>query len=682
MAELAFKIGGASMAPDSASYRPPHWPPPPDWVVSEDAQGNPLSVWEDDYWDFSAWAGLTYKLDFVGGKHARSEPVTNPENQRLLKLLATWLIWGPRGPRAWTSLRGVFGKLRRLVALCDREGILACDLSRFPRLIKQIPTLIPSQNDRATIMGTLDRLLRSRDAIGFALLDDEGLRQLAKELSDSPDDDEVEQTAYIPPRIWTYQNLRLRECLDDFLQHSKQVEECFDFCVEAYANNFGSLEKALSKDAPWAPNPFSFSPDHKRGIRSGQVNYGPFQHTAEQFSILELLKKWAMSPTGKIEIKQFSLYLNLVQTAATMYIANFTLQRKEEVGVLRADCLIWDEVPVLGKIPIIRGETTKTDPDSDARWPTSPSVETAVRAASTVARMRMRCAMENPLTNCSEYDKNNPMLFHTGFEPWSTSSWDKAYSIGIPVESYSSSVRRFPRLFDTDVLRITEEDLEKARMFTPNLDKNGAFKIGNVWPLAYHQLRRTGAINMFASGILSDSSIQVIMKHLTLLQTRYYGQNYSRLRFNEEFEGVSVATRYEVLARQIQNLVEDRYTSPSGNERKQEIVVNLVGVKDFKTLIKAGRSGEISFRETRLGGCTKSGPCDYGGIESVARCTGGDGDKPCRDAIFDKTKRPSIERQLRDVEQRLIATHHEGPRKRALHAEAQGLRNFLDATLN
>ncbi|QWE94151.1 hypothetical protein [Cupriavidus sp. EM10] len=159
-------------------------------------------------------------------------------------------------------------------------------------------------------------------------------------------------------------------------------------------------------------------------------------------------------------------------------------------------------------------------------------------------------------------------------------------------------------------------------MFTPNLDKGGKFKVGETWPLAYHQLRRTGGINMFASGLLSDSSIQVIMKHLTLLQTRYYGQNHSRVRFNEDFESLTVTARYEVMARQIEALVKERYVSPLGDGRKREIVVNLVGNKEFNVLVKAGRNGEVSFRETRLGGCTKNGHCDYGGIESIVRCTG------------------------------------------------------------
>lgn len=574
--ELAFKLADAPISSRNGCYRPPHWPPPADWIVSEGAQGSPLSRWGDDHWDFSPWAGQTFKLDFAGGKNGNSAAPLSPENQHFVRLLATWMIWGPHGPRAWSYLKTSFKVLRRIAVLCEKEGIRADELVRLPRVIEQIPRLLPTRPDRITLLTNLDRLLRAKEEIGFALLDDEGLTRLARAFSESPIKEESEQTAYIPPRIWVYQVTRLRACLDDFLKHSDEVVSCYNFCVDAYVDNFGSLENAL---------------------------------TANKKAGAELL------PFGA----------------------------------------------------------------NDARWPASPSVEVAVKAAAIVARLRMRCAAANPVIGCTAYDKENPLLLHAGFEPWGSQPRNNHYSIGIPLMSYRRYLKRFPRVFDSEILKITEEDLGQARMFTPNLDKGGAFNVGKTWPLASHQLRRTGGINMFASGVMSDSSIQVIMKHLTLFQTSYYGRNHSRLRFSEEFEGINVAAKYEVLAKQIQTLVEDRYVSPLGEQRKQEIVVNLVAQKDYKTLVKAGKKGEVSFRETRLGGCTKLGHCEYGGIESVARCAGGDGDKPCRDAIFDKAKRPSVERQLRDVEGRIAVVQAESPRERALRAEAQGLRKYLDA---
>lgn len=680
--ELALKLSSAPITPDSACYRPPYWPPPDDWIVSEDAQGYPLSRWGDDYWDFSAWAGRSFKLHFAGGQHVRSAPLS-PENQYVMRILATWIVWAPRGAKSWTYLKTSFNHIRRVVALCDRKDILASNLSQFPIVLDQVSRLYTRARLKKQVLVILDRLLRAKEQIGFTLIDEAGIGRLSKSFAENGAD-EVEQTAYIPPRIWTYQILRLRKCLDDFLEHRQQLEDCFNFCVDAYVHNFGTLEAALTtKGRPDSYLPFTAQKSKGAGERSGRQYHGRFELTAQRFGIDALLREWVGSPKKEsIDIRSLSAYLTLVQSAGLAYIINFTLQRKEEAAEARLDCLIWDVDPVLGRIPIIRGDTTKTDPDSDARWPTSPSVEVAVSAMTSIAKLRMRCALSNPRLYCSDFDKANPYLYVATFEPWVCSPTWHPNLTRKNVQHYQILAQRYPRLFAPEELKITEEDLVIARMFTPNLDKGGKFKVGETWPLAYHQLRRTTAVNMFASGLLSDSSIQVIMKHLTLLQTRYYGQNFSRLRFNEECEGVTVAARYEVLAKQIESIVQDRYVSPLGDQRKYEIVVNLIGEKDFNALVKASRNGEVSFRETRLGGCTKRGHCDYGGIESVARCAGGDGDRPCRDAIYDRKKQPAVEQQLARIERRIEEAHAGSPRQQALQAEANGLRNYLDAIRN
>lgn len=677
--ELGMNLSDIPVMPSSPCYRPPSWPPPADWVVSEDAKGNAISRWSDKFWDFSVWIGKSAKLDFAGGGHGRRAPPLGPQNQHLMRLIATWMIWGHRGERSWQTLKNRFLAVRRILVLCDREGILASDLRRYPRVFDQVPGLYPSAAQARDTIVCLDRLLRAKDHIGFTLIDEAGISNLSMAIAASDDgDDDVEQTAYIPPRIWAYQVSRLRECLDDFHKHRRQIEDCFEFCVEAYAHNYGTLEASLLTKSSDPYLPFTEQGHKVPGARTGRQYHGRFELTAQRLGIAELLKRWVLPEKEGLSIKSLSTYVSLVQSAGLSYIANFTLQRKEEAGSLRADCLVWDEEPVLGRIAVICGETTKTDPDSDARWPTSPVVEVAVDAMKAVAKLRMRCAAANPEVNCSHADQANPYLFHSAFEPWSTVRKWKPYSTRPEVHSYQQLIGRFPRLLDREQLRITEEDLAKARMFTPNLSKDGKFDVGEVWPLAYHQLRRTGGINMFASGLVSESSVQVTLKHLTLAQSLYYGRNYSRLRFSEDVQGLALSARYEVMGRQIQALVSDRYISPLGEQRKQEILVNLIGTKDFKALVKAGTNGEVSFRETRLGGCTKTGHCDYGGVESVARCAGGDGDKPCRDGLFDKLKKLSAERQLANVDERLREAQPDSPRARALQAEGQALRNYLD----
>lgn len=674
--ELAFRIPSSAVTPTHQSFRPPHWPPPTDWPVSFDANGNVLSTWGQPRWDFSYWAGRTLILDFAGGRHASSGKPLSLENQEVLRLLTTWMMWGPRGPGSWNTLKGNFHLVRRLAVLCEQQGISLRDLERYPLVINKAANLAPSSQERSQMLLILDRLQQGKDVLGLCVLGQSGLANLAQAYLNNPLDDEIEQTAYIPPRIWFYQNRRLRECLEDFLNHENDIKSLYQFCVDGYAvaNSF-PVNAALSDKEKKGVSPFD-------STRAGKYYLGTFSDAAADYRVNELLNKWVGRRGGEpLTIKQFSGYLSLVQIAAITFIANFTLQRKEEAAELRADCLLWENDSIIGRVAVIRGETTKTDPDSDARWPTSPSVEIAVQAATSVASLRMSCAVSIPEMLCTAYDVQNPYLLHAATDPWTpSSSGVKPYSIRPQMPNYRAILKRFPKLMDMGVLRITEDDLVKARMFTPNLDKGGEFAVGNVWPLAHHQLRRTGGVNMFASGLVSDGSVQVTMKHLTLLQSAYYGQNFSKVRFNEDIEGITNAAKYEVMAKQIEALVSERFVSPLGASRKEELIVNLISEKNFRGLVKAAEKGEVSFRETRLGGCTKRGHCDYGGIESIARCAGGDGDKPCRESIFDKAKRPAIQLSIEKVENRLQSVTPGSPREKALHNELSGMRNFLNVT--
>ena len=683
--ELAYalKLDSAIEHPE---YRHQHfkvWPPAPDWVVIRGDEGKPISYWKDREWNLTRWAGSSLFILLHESGRGGQKVQFGPENEDVARNVAGWLLYGPDASRAVNTFSKMFLRVKRIIALCETERISARDLSKFPAVIRKIAGMFRSEMDRASVRVCLDRLLRYRETLGFAILDEGGMRVLARCFQDVPVIEETEQTAYMPPRIWKYQMLRLRECIDEFLQHRAAVVGCFEFVLGAYVHNAGSLEKLMAVPMRrFRFQPFGNLSKRSEGTykKNGKVNYGDFSDTARRFGIDELLRKWVGSESGALTVRQLSKYLNLVVFASMAYIINLTLQRKEEARTLRADCLLWEEVPLVGKVAIIRGETTKTDPDSDARWPASRSAEVAVEAANCIARIRMVCAVANPKVKVSAYDRENPVLFHRAFEPWSSSKAKGSYSSMSAISTYSTSAAQYSGLFDEAELRMTEDDLNMAKMFTPNLKKKGAFVEGALWPLGFHQCRRTSGVNMFASGLLSDSSMQVILKHLTVFQSQYYGANYSRLKFSEEFEYAVVNSKYEVLAKQLEALSSTRYVSPWGEGRKFEIIANLVPEKTFKNLVAAGMRGDIQFRPTLLGGCAKDGHCEYGGIESISRCSGGDGAKPCNEAIYDRMNRSSVERLLSQAEADLAHVQKGSPRAKALQEEINGLRNYLNAT--
>ena len=139
-----------------------------------------------------------------------------------------------------------------------------------------------------------------------------------------------------------------------------------------------------------------------------------------------------------------------------------------------------------------------------------------------------------------------------------------------------------------------------------------------------------------------------------------------------------VKAMYESMALRLKDVVSDRFVSPHSSERKEAIAVNVLSAKDVKTLAAWAKVGKVSFREHRLGACMKPGPCEYGGIESVARCGGGDGGKPCTDVVYDRKKATQVRAQLHFVTAEMEQLAKEHPRYPALAAERQAMENYLN----
>ena len=666
LAEFGLKVPHAVVHDEAENYRPSTWPPTPDWPVVIDKDGKVVSRWSDPVWDLTPWSSKRNKLNFGDGSGGRGESI-DTHNADLLRLCMGWLIWGPRGYRKPKTILNRFGVVRNVMALCSKLGISATKLMQFPKVLDELPNRIASSKWEETI-AVLHRLYDAREFLGFTILDAKAIARL----SELAVDHETIQTAYIPPRIWVYQVSRLRECLDDFVAHNSQIERCFRFCLDAYVTNFGSLQGALSPDKDKGKVPFTSG----SARRPGCVYVGTFAETARRYGIHDLLKKWVVG-WEEMRVPTLSSYLSLVTVAGIAYIANFTLQRKDEAAALRTDCLMWEDDEKLGRVPIIRGETTKTDFDADARWVASPSVQVAVDAVSAIARLRATVNL-GISAGLVESGLGAPLyLLSRPTEPWGGSAGrERPHGKRGDIADLRNLISGNPRLFAEEQMRITEEDLKIAFRLTPNLPAD-EFAVGKVWPLAWHQYRRTGAVNMFASGLISDSSMQQQMKHLTRLMPLYYGQGHTRLHLNEEVEKALLKAMYESVAHRLKDAVSNRFVSPHSATGSGGVAVQVIAAKDIKTLSTWAKDGRVNFRENRLGGCMKPGPCEYGGIESVARCGGGDGGRPCKDVLYDRQKADQVRSQVRGIEAEMSQLAPRHPRHAALDAERIAMENYL-----
>ena len=673
LAHMGLAINSPLIKSTEVNFRPPSWPPPSDWPVVIDATGEVVSRWGEPEWRLDLWAGKRMTLNFGDGYVNRITDPISSANANLLRQVAGWWLWGPSGVQSAATLKFRFNILRGLFVQCSRKSIVASDLMRFPKVADTLPQVFSPSGANVALM-LLHRLYDQREYLGFTLLDRDGLARLVAAQPEHSN----RQTAYIPPRIWMYQVKRLRELLDDFLAHSKQVEACFHFCLDAYVANYGSMEQAVMCKKFTARNPFCLQVS-STGARTGVKFHGAFRDTAKRFGIDQLLQRWVINLKEGEEnysVDTLSAYMSMVGKVGVAYILNFSLMRSDEAWNLRTDCLEIERDPMFGEIYILRGETRKTLEDYSARWPTSPSVKVAIDAMKNITRMRMICAEVNPSIQKMPVEMSNHYLLGRSYEPWAgTKERDAPYLIRPKITSYGSIITKYPRLFDIEELRITDADLKLARYVTLTLDAT-RFAVGNIWPLAWHQLRRTGAVNMQASGLVSDASLQYLLKHASRAMSLYYGQGYSRVNLNDEAKMLYIRTMYEVLGKEFEMLLTDRFVSPHGETRKAEIV-KLIDPLDAKKLTSLSKSGQISWRDILLGGCAKRGPCPFGGVESVAHCGGGDSNAPCADVLYDREKLTQVRKLGRIIDQRLIDAPDGTPVWESLKAQKRSVENFI-----
>lgn len=675
MLHLGLAINMPQVTPEAQNYRPQTWPPHHDFPIVIDADGAVVSRYGDSIWDISLWAKRRLVLNFGDGPHIKGQLNISSANADLYRQIAAWWLYGFKAVQTAITLKNRFNFLRSIFILCSSHGIVASELMRFPAVAERLPEVIaPSQFEH--VLTLLHTLYEQREHLGFTLLDRTGLARLEAAMPEH----ESRQTPYIPPRIWAYQVNRLRAFLDDFHAHRDGIEECYRFCLASYSKNFGSLSDVFRHESRTGRLPFGNKPEYT-GAHTGAEFHGAFWETAQRCGIDGLLTRWVIKSDGISgssvrDIRHLAAYFSMVSHVGMAYLLNFSLMRIEEGWSLRSDCLEIENDNRFGPIYILHAETTKTTEDDDARWPTSPSTKIAVEAMTCIARLRMICAEANPNMTIAAEDIRNPFLIQRVHEPWAGGvKQDQKHSVRLGTLAYSDAIKRYPNLFDPEELRITERDLQIARLVNPTLNSE-IFAVGNIWPLAWHQLRRTGAVNMQASGLVSDPSLQYLLKHATRSMSLYYGQGYSRVALNDEARTMYIRTMYEVLGKEVALLFSDRFVSPYGEKRKSEIL-KLVDQNDNKKLTELAKSGKVAWRETLLGGCTSTKPCNKGGIENVALCGGSEESKACASILYDREKIPAVKQLGYVIKSRLAQAPSGSPLRESLEAQQRTVEYVL-----
>jgi hypothetical protein len=646
----------------SPNYRLSSWPPHDNFPVIINKDGAITSYYGDDIWDLSPWAGRSLRLNFTTYNRGKSR--LSKSSTRMAKLVCAWWLWGPRPVTNAGTLKARFTHLFPIFKFCSEENIDVNTLHRNPEITDKLQSVFsPSHAEGALIH--LHNLFEQRSDFGHVILNRECLRRLSSAIPNH----EASQTAYIPPRIWLYQVNRLREFLDDYTEIKDSIGACYQECISLYEKKFGSI------DALYMNNRLSRDLDGS-GFNK---NFGKFSDLARQHNILHYIKKWIVGercPDDKCIISNLGSFMTLASKVGAAYLLNFSLMRVEEAWRLRSDCLEIENDDQLGPIYMLRGITTKTMHDPDARWITSPSAKVATEVLAHVAQLRMSTAVKRSGISVPADHQSNPLHHIRQYEPWSRGNgMDKQFSVRPSYSSYLAVLKSYPRLFEKNSITITEADLEYARLLTPSLGSN--YQVGVVWPFSWHQLRRTGAVNMQASGLVSDSSLQYQLKHVTRAMSLYYARGFSKVKLDGVAYATYIKVMYEIIGMELARLFTPRFVSPHGDERKSQIL-NIVTVAEANQLALAAKKGTLSWRETLAGGCVKRGNCSLGGADTLVHCGGGHGKGACVDALYDQDRVPQLI-ELNDIlDERLSDAPLNSPYRESLLLQKAATSNVLD----
>lgn len=662
------------IGPESRCYKLPTFPPPHDFPMMVDLQGDPVCRYGDHKWRIGAHP-INFGTDPSDlGPKGRFLTDANGE---LLKRCVAWFMFGDRRDVSVNTLGAYQGRLKPIFAFCSglARPIVASDLSRFfDRLEGALAQAIRSSQAKAT-MDLLYELWLARENLGFQLLDPNQITRLRQLIPEH----ERRQTLFIPPRIWAYQAGRLQAFLQDFLDHKAKLEAALQELLDAYRSNYGSLIKAC--DATDSNrNPCRSVAARRVG---GCTYLGSFAEFAERHGIREVIALWLFRPGTVLQdlnfhqknVQLLTQYFNTIGLVGTAYLQCFSGMRRGEALSLRCNCLSIEHDPLLGDIHILRGETTKTTQDDNARWLAAPTVALAIEAMSMVARWRTRIGVELADVPLTEEDKANPYLIQRGYEPWASgkAAIDKLCPTALRPHTYEIDrwESRLPGLFEEDALRITEEDATYVRRFSAHADME-KYGEGSVWHFTSHQYRRTAAVMMGASQVSLESQ-QYQFKHLTRNQSAYYRRGFQNLRLNRTFSYELVEARYELVSVELGLLNGPEYVSPISPARKDEIL-NFHDVGSGDELQRAIKKGQLAVKQTLFGVCTRRDSCPYGGHDNYAHCP------DCNDALLSKRKRSSVEKLGKTIAIRLVDVPLGTPLRSQLERSDKAIERFMDVT--
>ncbi|WP_104484634.1 site-specific integrase [Acinetobacter indicus] len=368
--------------------------------------------------------------------------------------------------------------------------------------------------------------------------------------------------------------------------------------------------------------------------------------------------------------------LTLIQTLGFFMVGCFTGMRKTEILNLGQNCL-QQKIIEDREVYVLNGYTSKTSSTGvrKATWITSktifPIIDTLKGLHSIIKNI---CDHYGLYQNIAIHEY--PLFPHIPIQKIEAQGFHSQYKHP-PTLLYSID-NTFDLLKGID---IRQDDINELERFNPLINWGEEYKIevGEKWKFRPHQFRRSLVVYAIRSGMIQLAVLKKQLQHLTVDMTAYYG-NSSATASNlfednliEEFKEEN--SRFQFIQYD-KKVIETKDVLFGGEGTRLSIVRSKNPVPEYlldkqKTL-QYFKEGRLSYKKTPLGGCSKIGSCDKLGFSYITACI------DCKDSIFDSSSKEALHKTKQMYLTRLSKYNVDSITYRQLQIEI----NSIDKILN
>lgn len=543
-------------------------------VVTRSNTGKTVSRYGDDSWDFrsqSRDASQAQTLHFWRVPEIAANALAGQIYEQQKAII--WLIADRGDLKTFGTLKKYSLSARNWCAIAYAKGIdlfsLLSDLEEVSAICDKMKV-----NELSATKALIHALWRYRGELlpsDAQMQRDKIVEKIRAAQAKLP---EGKQTPLIPSRIYC-------SILAGLLQGLDEIERDLDLLLDALKNSFKTtliIKRSLPQASPQQLN------SARRAILA---------KTGEQMQALG----WKRGP-GKA-LHMFILgKLTAYQTHLMHTVVAFSGMRLGEAKLLPLDGSLATFQHRGQTHYLIRGYTHKLHDGikTATEWVTIDQGHRAIALAIRIGRTILSLHRE-------KYQKGqDPLLFSSSSNPFKM------------MES-NPFLTAQKRLIEAICPKITTEDLDELNRLELERDwARSGIQLGNRWPLAMHQLRRSLSVYAHRSGMVSLPALKAQLQHITDEMRAYYADGWSRAvnlvfeksHFSHEWNAAKAESTYFGLTGALKIAFDDEDDLlGQGAQRMEQIVAGRSRQQTF-ALIK---NGTIAYRETILGGCVSTEEC-------------------------------------------------------------------------